>query len=398
MNVSLLIAERYLRAGSSTKFGSLFSTVSFLGLVLGVIALIVVVSVMNGFDRELKARILGAVPHVLVQSESTKEVAAAVASMQVVAITPFQEAQLLLVARRGSHLVTVFGISPEKEIGASILPESMIEGRLTELTSGARGIVLGESVARRLGVRIGDKISLVLPDASITGDLIRPRLGSAIVKGIFSVGSELDFHLGVMHVEDLVQQTKKPLVTRLTLDDLFAAPMATRLLREAGYDAEDWTNRYGDFFETVRMEKIMMFILLSFVVAVASFSIVSGLSMLVDSKRRDIAVLRTMGMTESGIRQLFLAQGTLITLIGVSVGALLGIPLAYHVPEVMGFVESLVGFSIVEGTYFDRIPTDPRMLDIAVILVVASLIGFAATLYPSIQAARLAPAEILRYE
>ena len=170
------------------------------------------------------------------------------------------------------------------------------------------------------------------------------------------------------------------------------------MLRKDGYEVEDWTERYGDFFATVRMEKIMMFIVLTFVIAVASFSIVAGLSMLVDAKRREIAVLRTMGMCESDILRLFFVLGSMITSAGVSVGLVVGLPLAFYAPDVMAVFEAALGFSIVEGTYFDRIPTDPRLFDIVMIVLVTMLIGCLATLSPARRAARLAPAQILRYD
>jgi lipoprotein-releasing system permease protein len=292
----------------------------------------------------------------------------------------------------------VFGIEPVDEAAASILPENMTSGSLAALAPGSDGLVLGASLARRLGLRQGDQVTLILPDTGTSGATVRPRMAVARLVGTFSVGSELDFHLGFMHVDDLMLQTGRPPELRLTLRDIFAAPVVSARLRTQGLAVRDWSDRYGDFFQTVRMEKVMMGILLFFVVTVAAFSIVSGLSMLVDSKRRDIAVLRTMGMDEAGIRRLFFSQGMLVTVLGVGLGVLLGLPLAYNVAGLMSIIESIAGFSIVEGTYFSQIPTDPRVFDIVVIVIVATVIGMLATLYPSMQAARLAPAEVLRYE
>jgi len=398
VNLPLFIAGRYLVSGRTSGFASLVSLVSLLGLVLGVTALIVVVSVMNGFDRELKQRILGVVPHVLVAGSSEAEVKAALKENQPVTTSRFQEAQFLLVSGRASQLSTVFGIEPVDEAAASILPENMTSGSLAALAPGSDGLVLGASLARRLGLRQGDQVTLILPDTGTSGATVRPRMAVAHLVGTFSVGSELDFHLGFMHVDDLMLQTGRPPELRLTLRDIFAAPVVSARLRTQGLAVRDWSDRYGDFFQTVRMEKVMMGILLFFVVTVAAFSIVSGLSMLVDSKRRDIAVLRTMGMDEAGIRRLFFSQGMLVTVLGVGLGVLLGLPLAYNVAGLMSIIESIAGFSIVEGTYFSQIPTDPRVFDIVVIVIVATVIGMLATLYPSMQAARLAPAEVLRYE
>lgn len=398
MNLPLFIARRYLISRTTSGFASLVSVVSLLGLILGVMSLIVVVSVMNGFDRELKSRILGVVPHVLIRDAEEAALRRATAGVDAVSVTRFQEAQFLLVNGRASQLASIFGIEPGHEAGASILPQSMVSGALSDLETNEPAVILGASLVRRLGLRVGDQVTLILPDTSAAGATIRPRMTVAMLAGTFSVGSELDFHLGFMHVDQLSGLTGRSSLFRLTLSDIFAAPRISDDLEAAGFSVSDWTDRYGDFFRTVRMEKIMMGILLFFVVAVAAFSIVSGLSMLVDSKRRDIAVLRTMGMDEAGIRRLFFSQGMLVTMIGVGAGVLFGVPLAYHVADLMGFVESIVGFSIVEGTYFSQIPTDPRLFDILVIVGVACLIGFLATIYPSMQAARLAPAEVLRYE
>ena len=398
MSVPLFVAERYLRTGSAKGYASVVSMISFLGLVIGVVALIVVVSVMNGFDRELKARILGVVPHVTVTGSSEASLEGIREEYGVAAITPFQEKQALLISARGSHLVSVYGIEPGREQGASALPGSIVEGSLDELAHTQKGILLGQSAARRLGLSTGDRVSLLLPKINRGGSLLQPKLVSMRLVGTFVLGSEVDYRLGVVRLEDLVSVSGEAPGLRITLFDIFAAPVLAGELKARGLEAQDWTYRYGDFFETVRMEKIMMFFLLSFVIAVASFSIVAGLSMLVDAKRRDIAVLRTLGLTEAAVLRLFLAQGAMITCLGVVVGVVLGVPLAWYAPEMMGAIESLFGFSTVEGTYFDRIPTDPRFVDIVAIVAVAMVIGLAATLYPCIRASRLPPAEILRYE
>lgn len=400
MNVSALIGLRYYRARSSSGFVSLVSMVSFLGLVLGVVALVVVVSVMNGFDRELKQRILGAVPHVLVAdvSVATVEQALMEQPLPFAAVTPFLETPMLLVTDRGSHLMTVYGIEPALEQSASILASAAAPGAFDQLDGPATEIVLGQSIARRFGLMAGDAVNLVVPRVSTGGETVSPKLFSARMVGTVSVGSELDYRFGVMSLGDAAKLNPATPAVRITLTRIFDAPTLAAALRSQGLDASDWTSVFGDFFRTVRMEKVMMFVLLSFVVTIASFSIVSGLSMLVESKRRDIAVLRTMGLSETGVMNVFLVQGLGIALAGVGIGLLLGIPLAFYIPVVMGAVESLLGFSIVAGTYFDQIPTDVRWPDVLVIALVAFVISFAATLYPSWLAARLSPAAVLRSE
>ena len=184
----------------------------------------------------------------------------------------------------------------------------------------------------------------------------------------------------------------------MCIRDRFRAPQLEQQLRGSGYEVTSWTGQFGDFFRTVRMEKIMMFVLLSFVVAIASFSIVSSMTMMVTTKRRDIAVLRTMGLSEWGVFRIFLVQGVGIGGAGVSTGLLLGVPLAFNIPSVMSFVDSVIGFSIVEGTYFSEIPSDVRSSDIVVIAIVTFTISFVATLYPSYRATKLHPAQVLQYE
>ncbi|MBO6556065.1 MAG: FtsX-like permease family protein [Pseudomonadales bacterium] len=390
MKASAFVGMRYYRSRSSNRFVSLVTLVSFIGLVLGVAALIVVVSVMNGFDRELKTRILGVVPHVIVKAAIPPEIAGKSA--------PFKSADVLLVTRNGSHLLTLYGIDPLAEHPSGVLMQAIGQDKVERLIPDQLRVVLGRSIASRFGVQAGDSVNLVLPAVSASGQNISPQLSSALVAGTFSVGSEMDYRLGVAHVSQVSQLLDEPADVKLTLNNIFDAPMKADDLRLKGYQVSSWVDDFGDFFQTVWMEKVMMFVLLTFVIAIASFSIVSGLTMLVATKRRDIAVLRTMGMTERGVLKVFLVQGLGLATVGVASGCLLGLVLAAYAPSVMGIVEELTGFSIVAGTYFDQIPTDIRWPDIFVIAIVTFLISFAATLYPSWRAAKLQPAAILRNE
>ena len=393
MSISSFIGLRYNRSRSANRFVSLVTLVSFVGLVLGVAALIVVVSVMNGFDRELKTRILGVVPHLVVKGvvpDAVPEVSAFRSA--------FKSAQVMLVTRNGSHLMTLYGIDPATEDPSGVLVRAIGEASLSRLTPEDLQIVLGQSVARRFGVQAGDSVNLVLPAIAASGQNISPRLFPALVTGTFAVGSEMDYRLGVTHVSRLALMLNEPADVKLTLDQIFDAPSVAEELRRAGFQADSWVDEFGDFFRTVWMEKVMMFVLLSFVIAIASFSIVSGLTMLVVTKRRDIAVLRTMGMTGRGVLKVFLVQGLGLAIAGVASGCALGLLLALYAPMVMGLVEDWTGFSIVAGTYFDQIPTDIRWPDILVIALVTFIISFAATLYPSYRASKLHPAAVLRYE
>jgi len=394
VSVSSFVGLRYYRSGSANRFVSLVTLVSFLGLVLGVAALIVVVSVMNGFDRELKTRILGVVPHVVLEGVVEGDVLAGLPGNA----SAFKSAHVMLVTRNGSHLLTLYGIEPEQEDDWGVLMRAIGKESLGRLAPDRLQVVLGRSIANRFGVRAGDNVNLVLPAVSASGQNISPQLFSALVAGTFSVGSEMDYRLGVAHVNQVAALLEESPDTKLTLDNIFDAPGVADGLEQQGYKVRSWVDEFGDFFRTVWMEKVMMFVLLTFVIAIASFSIVSGLTMLVATKRRDIAVLRTMGMTERGVLKVFLVQGLGLAVVGVASGCVLGLVLAAYAPAVMGVVEELTGFSIVAGTYFDQIPTDIRWPDISVIALVTFLISFAATLYPSWRAAKLHPAAILRNE
>ena len=400
------IARRYLRTRSGKGFSSLITVVSFVGLVLGVMALTVVVSVMNGFDRELKQRILGSIPHVIVVAADLDEVRSALAGSGGHTLAPFNESQVLLTAHGNNELTLVHGVEPGSGDPA-LLSAAMVAGSLDSLvgsskvgsdTTRSNTIILGQGLARRLQVAPGDQLNLIVPALSDSGALLRPRLEVVTLGGLFRLGSELDYRLALMHPGSLQALTGEPVGVRIQLEDLFAAPAISRQLRDAGFEVRDWTDSFGDFFEAVRLEKIMMFILLSFVIAVASFSIVSSLSMLVDAKRQDIAVLRTMGFPRRGVLRLFLLQGVGISVSGVIAGLLIGVPLALNIPGIMAWVDSVAGFSIVRGTYFDQIPTDVRAGDLVVIAGISLLISLAATLYPASRAAALEPARILRYE
>ncbi|MDA0979401.1 MAG: ABC transporter permease, partial [Proteobacteria bacterium] len=300
------IGRRYFISGSRHRFASVVSVVSFSGLVLGVMALTIVVSVMNGFDRELRQRILGAMPHVVVTAEHPAGVLQELSGFPGIAAAPFADGQVLLSVGNASMLVAVQGVVPSEEARVSTIPGSMVRGRLESLSPDTLTIVLGEGIARRMQLLPGDRVNVIVPRLSDGGQLVRPLLKRAEVTGIFSLGSELDYGVAVMHRDVLLEMTGAQPLVRLNLPDVFSAPAVSAQLAAAGYTVRDWTDTYGDFFEAVRMEKIMMFVLLSFVIAVASFSIVSGLSMLVDTKRGDIAVLRTMGMAPGGILGIFL--------------------------------------------------------------------------------------------
>ena len=393
MKASAFLGLRYARSRGS-RFLSFMTWVSLLGLSLGVIALIVVVSVMNGFDSELKRRILGVVPHVIVQGVNIEELQR---TPGVEAVARFASVSGLLVKGSDSQLVQLHGIEPDREAEMSILPEHMVYGAISSLEDG--GIVLGQPLAYRLGLRPGDGVTILLPVLS-EQQTVRTHVLNVNLVGTFELNSELDYGLGLLDLKTLSPAlgTGEP-GYRLRLDDIFKAPATSKYFATMpGVVVSDWSAQYGDFFRTVKMEKVMMFLLLTVIVGIAGFSIISSLSMLVKEKKFDIAVLRTCGLSSRGITMIFIIQGGVVGLLGVLLGVMLGLPLAHHITVVVSSLESLFGGRILAGTYFDSIPSDVRYLDVLIIVLVSLVISLVATIYPAIKAAGVRPAEVLRYE
>ncbi|MCB1644404.1 MAG: lipoprotein-releasing ABC transporter permease subunit [Pseudomonadales bacterium] len=399
--VPLLVGLRYARSRSGSHYLSFISRVSVFGLGLGVLALTVVVSVMNGFDSQLKERILGSVPHMVVEAQPDVDVAALALTIRgVAAATPYVQRQGLVIGRGDSTLVGIHGIDPAQSRTA--VGGHMVLGQLADLTAGSNSVIMGRSLAFRSGLSAGDEFMLILPEPGASGSTVSPRVARLRVAGLFQLNSELDYQLIIMNVADLQQLANiESADIRLYLDDLFAVgDISAQLESGAGHplSVTSWMSEYGDFFRTVKMEKTMMFVLLSMVIAIAAFNIVSGLGMMVREKSADIAILRTMGLSASQVMQVFLVQGAVIGCTGMLAGLATGLPVAFFVPEIVGALENLVGGRMLAGTYFSQVPTDVRAGDIVLILVTAFLITILASLYPAWRASRLLPAMILRSE
>lgn len=406
-----LIGLRYVRAKRRNHFISFISLTSMLGLMLGVAVLILVLSVMNGFDHELRTRVLGMVPHTKIESpggltgwQSLAE--RLVERERVIGAAPYVEQQGMFSVGGRNEGAMVNGIDPAWESRVSIVDENMREGRLDDLEAGEWNVVLGSILARRLGVGVGDRVTLLVPEASITPAGVFPRLKRFTVSGIFSVGADLDAALAYAHIEDM--QTLARLGDavgglRLELDDLFAAGSETRaIINElgAGYRGLDWTYSHGNLFQAIQMEKRMIALLLTVIIAVAAFNIVSTLVMVVTDKRADIAILRTIGATPRSIMGIFIVQGLAIGVIGILVGVTLGVLLALTVSDLIGWVESTLGIHFLDaGVYFiSELPSRLIWSDVRNIVSAAFILTFLSTLYPAWRAARVQPAEVLRYE
>ena len=409
----LFVGLRYTRAKRRNHFISFISITSMLGIALGVAALIVVLSVMNGFQKELRARILGVASHVQITSmagglKDWQRVASqTAANKDVVAAAPYVMAQALISNHQTVQGSIVRGILPADEDKVADIGMHMKSGSLGALQPGKFGIVLGSELAQSIGARLGDKIVVIAPQGQVTPAGIMPRLKQFDVVGIFEVGMyEYDAGLALIHLEDaqkLYRMEDKVSGVRLKLKDLFAAPRVARELTytlDADVYVADWTRSHANFFRAVQIEKRVMFIILLLIVAVAAFNIVSTLVMAVTDKRADIAILRTLGAAPGEIMKIFIIQGALIGVIGTLVGVLGGVLIAWNVDVVVPAIERLIGvqFLAKDVYYISDLPSDLHLQDVAVIALTSFALSLAATLYPSLRAARVNPAEALRYE
>jgi len=409
----LFIGLRYTRAKRRNQFISFISLISMLGMALGVMALIVVLSVMNGFQKEIRARMLGASPHLEVvadggRMEGWQPLLEDVARHpQVDAAAPYIAGQGMLSFGQSVQGVMVRGIDPQREAAVTGMADKMKLGALDDLRGGEFGIVLGSDLARALGVRTGDKVMLIAPQGLVTPAGMMPRLKQFRVVGIFEIGmAPYDSSLALTAIEDaqkLFQFGDGVTGIGAKLRDTELAPTVARELQEhlpPGVYANDWTRQNVNYFRAVQMEKRMMSIILSLIVAVAAFNIVSTLVMAVTDKQADIAILRTLGASPRSIMKIFIVQGVVIGLIGTLLGVIAGIALALNLDVVVPFIEQVFGIQFLakDVYYISELPSDLRYHEVALVAAISFLISLLATLYPSWHASRTRPAEALRYE
>ena len=409
----LLVGLRYTRAKRRNHFISFISMISMLGIALGVAALIVVLSVMNGFQTELRGRILAVVSHIQISGANGEmadwqHVAEQSAGQPgVLAAAPFVQAQGMLSFGQAVRGAIVRGIVPELEDKVADFRTHMKEGRLETLTADSFNIVLGSELARALGVFVGDKVTVIAPQGVVTPAGVIPRLKTFTVTGIFEVGMfEYDSGLALINMGDaqrLYRMEDRVSGVRLKLDDLFKAPLIARQLAsrlDTAAFISDWSRSHANFFRAVQIEKNMMFIILSLIVAVAAFNIVSTLVMAVTDKQADIAILRTLGASPGSVMAIFMVQGALIGFIGLGIGVAGGVVLALNVDVVVPFIEHLLGtqFMSKEVYYISNLPSELQWRDVITITGVSFVLSLVATIYPSWRASRVNPAEALRYE
>ncbi|MDC0535406.1 lipoprotein-releasing ABC transporter permease subunit [Francisellaceae bacterium] len=410
--LALFIGFRYLKAKKRNHFISFISIVSFLGIALGVAVLITVLSVMNGFDKEIKNRILVMVPQVMVsqwggklenwqQLESTLK-----KNKEVTGLAPVVQGQGMLSYRGYTSFGMILGINPKLESSVSPIGSKLVVGDINDLQPRSFGIILGEGLARSIDARVGEKITLIVPQASLTPAGLMPRLKQFKVVGIFDVGYQYNANYAFINIDDaatLFKMGDSISGIQLKLANLYEAPQITAELNgnlPAQYNAMDWTQQNRNFFQALQMEKTMMFLILILIVAVAAFNMLASLVMVVTDKQSDIAILRTLGASSRRIMNIFIIQGLSIGIIGTAIGTGLGVLLSLNTTAIVNWIQQTFNVQFLSASvyYIDFVPSSLEFSDVIKIVVVALIMSFFATLYPAWRASKVQPAEALRYE
>lgn len=410
--LALAIGLRYLRAKRRNGFISFISLASILGIIIGVMALITTISVMTGFQEELRNRILGTISHATISGfdgpmqDWQKAVKIAEADKRVLGAAPYVEREAWLQASEDQGAM-IRGVLPDQEPKVSDLDKKMKEGKLTDLKPGEFNIILGTELAQYLGVTVGDKVTMLIAERNATPVGILPKMRRFNVVGIFEAGAqEYDFGLALVHMQDMQRMGRMGedvTGVRLRLNDLWNAWEVARDLTDqmkGDYRVRDWSGDHANFFRALKMEKTVMFILLSLVIAIAAFNLVSSLVMLVQDKQSDIAILRTLGLSPASVMQVFMIQGMVIGLLGITIGVICGVLLSLNLSHIVKFIESMTGSELMPSDvyYISGVPTHVVASDIVTIAVVAFLMCLIATIYPAWRASRTDPASALRYE
>ncbi|KPK09972.1 MAG: cell division protein FtsX [Acidithiobacillales bacterium SG8_45] len=409
--LELYVGLRYLRAKRSNHFISFISVMATLGIVLGVAALIIVLSVMNGFGTELRGRILDVVSHVTIAEgwsglrdweEADRQINT---QPHVKATAPYIEGQGMLLRGRSASGVAVRGVLPEREQAVSEIAGKIQAGQLSALTADGKGIILGSALAKKIGVKPGDRLALVAQKGG--ADQLSPNLLRLTVVGLFELGMyQYDSTMVMIHMNDarqLFRAGDEVTGLRIKLDNGELAPVIGRQLSDvlgSHYRARDWTQQHRNFFIALQDQKRILFIVLMMIVAVAAFNIVSTLIMMVTDKRADIAIMQTLGFSTGTITSIFVIQGTLLALVGTLSGAAIGVLLAWNVETLVAGIERLLGFNFLAADIYPMtdLPAEVIWSDVGMIVGVTILLGIAATIYPAWRASRVQPAEALRYE
>lgn len=408
----LFVGLRYTRARKRNHFISIISLISILGITLGITALITTLSVMNGFGKELRGRILGVISHVTItetsgQLHDWKAAAERIKNPQVIGRAPYIAGQGMVARGKTVSGVMVRGVLPSEEMQVSEFGSRMVDGKLEALKSGEFGVVIGSTLAWKLDLSVGSPISLIIPQALVTPAGLMPRFKRFTVVGIFKMDMyEYDSGLVLMNLDDaakLYQMGDQISGLRLKLDDLDAAPRVANELEEglgANYLARDWTREHGNFFRALKIEKTVMFVILLLIVTVAMFNVISTLVVVVTEKRSDIAILRTLGASPQSIMGIFLAHGSVVGIVGTLVGTACGVLLALNVEPIVHGIERLFSTSFISAdVYFiSELPSDLHWSDVILVSSCSLVLGLLSALYPAWRASKVQPAEALRYE
>ncbi|MCB1691894.1 MAG: lipoprotein-releasing ABC transporter permease subunit [Pseudomonadales bacterium] len=404
-----MIARRYTSAGAADRLLSFMSLLSISGLVLGVAVLVVVLSVMNGFERELRTRVLGVLAHAVIFDERGFEdwtVAAALIDSHpdVEAVAPFSEGSGLVVVNDKVSGVVWNGIDPALESRVSILGHYVVSGALDSLTRGSYRAAIGTTLAARLGVVVGDKVTLVLPDTQLTLAGPIPRTRRFEIAALFNVGADVDKGQLLMNIEDAdrLRRIKHVDGIRLRLDDLFKAPEVVRdilsLPEASNWYGSTWMRRYGNLYDAIQLQKSTMFLLLLMLVAVAAFNVVSNLVMTVNDKRGDIAILRTLGASPGSIMRIFIMHGVLVGAVGVVIGIMVGVVVSLYLGPIYTAVDNVLGLGLMDEYFIHYLPSRLLAGDVVVVGVVSLVICLLSTIYPAWKAATSHPVEALQYD
>jgi len=407
----LFIGLRYTRSKRSEGFFSFVSGFSFLAMALGVMALIVVLSVMNGFDREIKTRLLNIIPHITLGSDTEnidwqnlKSGLEGIPGIE--GITAYVEGQGMLSYGKALEGVSIQGIDPDDSGIVHTLEDHMLAGTTAALKPGEYGVIIGNLLARSLNVMTGDSLMLSLPELTVTPVGVFPRVKRLRVTGIFQVGAQVDSGIAFLHIQDaarLLRLGARIHGLRLSLDDPFKLRKVVSKIRQklpVTVRISTWEQAMQPLFQAIRMEKTVVGLLLTVIIGVAAFNIVASLVLMVADKRKDMAVLRTLGATGSTIAAIFRVQGSIVGVSGVFVGVVVGSVVAHWIGNIVATIESLFGFHIFDpGLYFiSSLPSELQALDVLIIASVATLVSLLATVYPARRAGRILPAEVLRYD
>jgi lipoprotein-releasing system permease protein len=407
------IGSRYVRSRSANSFVSLISAISMLGIAIAVSVLIIVLSVVNGFERELKERLLAMTAHASIEGvegelEGWQDLQATAAkNPRVTASAPYVGGQALMVYGERLSGAEIRGIDPPQEDAVSGVAALMLDGELASLESGDFNIVLGVELAKELQVAVGDKVTVTLAEGIVTPAGVVPRTKRFTVTGIYRVGMyEFDRRLGFINIHDAQKlYRKRDTVTgvRFSVTEIFDA---NAIVREVALEhgalvlISDWTRRHVNFFRSIQITKSILFVILLLVIAVAAFNIVSTLVMVVKEKQADIAILRTVGARPASILRIFMTQGSVIGIVGTLVGVIFGVLLAVNLETVVTQLEAIFGikFLAADVYFISDLPSDLRLADVARIAIIALVLALVSTLYPAWVAAKTPPAEALRYD